>query len=102
MTWCFIYIGIFLNGAILFFGDNSFFPDKNNEEKIVYYCIFCLVIYVFCWFLQWNAFPKWFSYLNDIVDLYHKKYFQREEKNLPHYSLLEKIKSVGDEKQKNL
>ena len=102
MTWCFIYIGIFLNGAILFFGDNSFFPDKNNEEKIVYYCIFSLVIYVFCWFLQWNAFPKWFSYLNDIVDLYHKKYFQREEKNLPHYSLLEKIKSVGDEKQKNL
>ena len=97
MTYCFIYIGIFLNGAILFFGDNNFFPEKSNQEKLVFYLVDSLFVFVICWIMQWNAFPIWFNYLSSIVDLYHKKYFQRDEKNLPHYSLLEKIKNIDNE-----
>ena len=44
-----------------------------------------------CWFVPWNNFPYWFTYVNDIKDLYFKKYFSRIERKLPHYQLIEKI-----------
>ena len=87
----FIYFGTVTNLAVIFFGESHFFPDVSQYSKIIYYCICILIIFTMCWFVPWNNFPYWFTYVNDIKDLYFKKYFSRIERKLPHYQLIEKI-----------
>ena len=34
--------------------------------------------------LTWNVLPPWFEYLEEIKELYIKKYYDRDSNNLPH------------------
>ena len=92
----FIYFGLVTNLAVIFFGDNNFFPDKDKEFKIIFYCVCILVIFIICWFVPWNNYPYWFTYVDDIKNLYDKKYFSRIERKLPHYQLIEKMNNRED------
>ena len=87
-----VYIGMFSNVAFLIFGDNSFMPTKNISYKVVLYCAVEFVIFVMTLFVKWNILPSWFEYLDDIKEVYHKKYFRRDSKNLPHLLLIESKK----------
>ena len=79
---------MFSNVAFLIFGDNYFMPTKNISYKIVLYCAVEFVIFILTLFIKWNILPSWFEYLDDIKEVYHKKYFRRSGKNLPHLLLL--------------
>ena len=83
-----VYGGMFSNVAFLIFGDNYFMPTKNISYKIVLYCAVEFVIFILTLFIKWNILPSWFEYLDDIKEVYHKKYFRRSGKNLPHLLLL--------------
>ena len=85
-----VYIGMFSNVAFLIFGDNYFMPEKNISYKIVLYCAVEFVIFLATLFVKWNILPSWFEYLDDIKEVYHKKYFRRDYKNLPHILLMER------------
>lgn len=85
-----VYIGMLSNVAFLIFGDNYFMPTKKISYKIVLYCAVEFVIFIATLFVKWNILPSWFEYLDDIKEVYHKKYFRRESKNLPHLLLIEK------------
>lgn len=86
----FVYIGMLSNVAFLVFGDNYFMPEKNISFKIVLYCAVEFVIFFITLFVKWNILPNWFEYLDDIKEVYHKKYFRRDAKNLPHILLMER------------
>ena len=83
-----VYGGMFSNVAFLIFGDNYFMPTKNISYKIVLYCAVEFVIFILTLFVKWNILPSWFEYLDDIKEVYNKKYFRRSAKNLPHLLLL--------------
>ena len=85
-----VYIGMLSNVAFLIFGDNYFMPTKNISYKIVLYCAVEFVIFIATLFVKWNILPSWFEYLDDIKEVYHKKYFRRDAKNLPHLLLIER------------
>ena len=87
-----VYGGMFSNVAFLFFGDNYFMPTKNISYKVVLYCAVEFVIFILTLFVKWNIMPSWFEYLDDIKEVYNKKYFRRSAKNLPHLLLLERQK----------
>ena len=87
-----VYIGMLSNVAFLIFGDNSFMPTKNISYKVVLYCAVEFVIFIMTLFVKWNILPSWFEYLDDIKEVYHKKYFRRDAKNLPHLLLIERKK----------
>ena len=87
-----VYGGMFSNVAFLIFGDNYFMPTKNISYKILLYCAVEFVIFVLTLFVKWNIMPSWFEYLDDIKEVYHKKYFRRSSKNLPHLLLIERQK----------
>ena len=80
----------------MIFGDYNFFPDKDKEFKIIFYCLSILINFIICWFVPWNNYPFWFTYVNDIKNLYDKKYFSRIERKLPHYQLIEKMHNRED------
>lgn len=48
-------------------------------------------MFVLCQVARWNVIPSWFQFVGEIKELYQKKYYKREESNLPHYFLVEKI-----------
>lgn len=85
-----VYIGMLSNVAFLIFGDNYFMPTKNISYKIVLYCAVEFVIFILTLFVKWNILPSWFEYLDDIKEVYNKKYFRRDAKNLPHLLLIER------------
>ena len=85
-----VYGGMFSNVAFLIFGDNYFMPKKNISYKIMLYCAVEFVIFVLTLFIKWNILPSWFEYLDDIKEVYNKKYFRRSAKYLPHLLLLER------------
>ncbi len=87
-----VYVGMLSNVAFLIFGDNYFMPTKNISYKIVLYCAVEFVIFILTLFVKWNILPSWFEYLDDIKEVYHKKYFRRDAKNLPHLLLIERKK----------
>ena len=87
-----VYGGMFSNVAFLIFGDNYFMPTKNISYKVVLYCAVEFVIFILTLFVKWNIMPSWFEYLDDIKEVYNKKYFRRSAKNLPHLLLLESQK----------
>ena len=87
-----VYGGMFSNVAFLIFGDNYFMPTKNISYKIVLYCAVEFVIFILTLFVKWNILPSWFEYLDDIKEVYNKKYFRRSAKNLPHLLLLARQK----------
>ena len=87
-----VYGGMFSNVAFLIFGDNYFMPTKNISYKVVLYCAVEFVIFILTLFVKWNIMPSWFEYLDDIKEVYNKKYFRRSAKNLPHLLLLERQK----------
>ena len=87
-----VYGGMFSNVAFLIFGDNYFMPTKNISYKILLYCAVEFVIFILTLFVKWNILPSWFEYLDDIKEVYNKKYFRRSAKNLPHLLLMERQK----------
>ena len=78
------------NVAFLIFGDNYFMPEKNLSYKIVLYCAVEFTIFILTVFVKWNILPSWFEYLDDIKEVYHKNYFRRDGKSLPHLLLIKK------------
>ena len=87
-----VYGGMFSNVAFLIFGDNYFMPDKKISYKVLLYCAVEFVIFILTLFVKWNIMPSWFEYLDDIKEVYNKKYFRRSAKNLPHLLLMERQK----------
>ena len=87
-----VYGGMFSNVAFLIFGDNYFMPDKKISYKILLYCAVEFVIFILTLFAKWNIMPSWFEYLDDIKEVYDKKYFRRSSKYLPHLLLMERQK----------
>ena len=85
-----VYAGMLSNVAFLIFGDNYFMPTKNISYKIVLYCAVEFVIFILTLFVKWNILPSWFDYLDDIKEIYNKKYFRRDPKNLPHLLIIER------------
>ena len=85
-----VYAGMLSNVAFLIFGDNYFMPTKNISYKIVLYCAVEFVIFILTLFVKWNILPSWFEYLDDIKEIYKKKYFRRDPKNLPHLLIIER------------
>ena len=85
-----VYIGMLSNVAFLIFGDNYFMPTKNISYKIVLYCAVEFVIFIITLFVKWSILPPWFEYLDDIKEIYNKKYFRRDAKNLPHILIIER------------
>ena len=80
----FIYIGLLSNAAFVFFADNYFLPDYSIYNKINIYCVFVFGVFLVSTVLTWNVLPPWFEYLEEIKELYIKKYFDRDSNNLPH------------------
>ena len=106
----FIYLGLLSNAAFVFFADNYFLPEYSTYNKINVYCVFVFCVFLVSTLLTWNILPPWFQYLEDIKELYKKKYFDRDSNNLPHLhlskiiglkTLKEKIKYEQGEKEKN-
>ena len=87
-----VYIGILSNVAFLIFGDNYFLPKAKISYKIVLYCACEFVIFILTIFVKFNILPSWFEYLDDIKEVYYKKYFRRDSKYLPHLLLMERKK----------
>ena len=85
-----VYVGMLSNVAFLIFGDNYFMPEKNLSYKIVLYCAVEFTIFILTVFVKWNILPSWFEYLDDIKEVYHKNYFRRDGKSLPHLLLIKK------------
>ena len=85
-----VYSGMLSNVAFLIFGDNYFMPTKNISYKIVLYCAVEFVIFILTLFVKWNILPSWFEYLDDIKEIYNKKYFRRNPNNLPHLLYIER------------
>ena len=52
--------------------------------------------------VKWNVTPKWFEYLGEIKELYQKKYYKRDEQNLPHYYLIERIEKKKKERKEKV
>ena len=96
-----VYVGMLSNVAFLIFGDNYFMPKKNLSYKVVLYCAVEFVIFILTIFVKWNILPGWFEYLDDIKETYHKKYFRRNAKNLPHLLLIERKKNKKKYKKYN-
>ena len=95
----FIYLGLISNAAFAFFADNYFLPNVSIENKINIYCVFVFVVFLMSTILFWNIFPPWFQYLEDIKELYMKKYYERDNGNLPHLHIIKK-KELGMLKDK--
>ena len=94
----YIYIGLITNPSFLIFGDNYFMPEKSFYYKIILYCVFVFVLFIVTLFVKWNILPFWFEYLQDIKELYYKKYYIRDARNLPHLYLLNKERSKKNKK----
>ena len=86
----FIYLGLISNAAFVFFADNYFLPEMPIYSKINIYCVFVFVIFLMSIVFFWNILPPWFQYLEDIKELYNKKYYERDNKNLPHLHIVKK------------
>ena len=86
----FIYIGLLSNAAFVFFADNYFLPEYSTYDKINIYCYFVFGVFLLSTLLTWNILPPWFEYLDDIKELYIKKYFERASNNLPHLHIKKK------------
>ena len=93
-----MYIGLFSNAAFVFFADNYFLPQISTYDKINIYCLFVFLVFLMSTLLSWNIFPPWFEYLEEIKELYIKKYYDRERNNLPHLHLkkLSGLKTIED------
>jgi hypothetical protein len=87
----FIYIGLLSNAAFVFFADNYFLPEYTTYNKIIIYCVFVFGVFLLSTLLTWNILPPWFQYLEDIKELYIKKYYDRDSNNLPHLHIKKKI-----------
>ena len=88
----FIYLGLISNAAFVFFADNYFLPEQSTYNKINFYCLFVFVVFLMSTVFFWNILPPWFQYLEDIKELYQKKYYERENNNLPHLHIRKKKK----------
>jgi len=86
----FIYLGLISNAAFVFFADNYFLPEISIYNKINIYCVFVFVVFLMSTVFFWNIFPPWFQYLEDIKELYEKKYYERDNNNLPHLHIVKK------------
>ena len=94
----FMYIGLFSNAAFVFFADNYFLPEFSTYDKINIYCVFVFGVFLTSTILSWNIFPPWFQYLDEIKELYVKKYYDRDSNNLPHLHINKKegLKTLED------
>ena len=94
----FIYLGLISNAAFVFFADNYFLPEYSIYNKINIYCLFVFCVFLMSIVLFWNIFPSWFQYLEDIKELYSKKYYERNSNNLPHLHIVKKkeLKALQD------
>ena len=97
----YIYIGLFTNTAVIIFGDNYFMPEKTNNQKAIIYLVTVIIIFTVTKIIPWNSIPPWFEYLQEIKDMYNKKYYVRNNMNLPHLYLLDKLKG-GKERKHSL
>ena len=88
----FIYLGLISNAAFVFFADNYFLPEQSTYNKINFYCLFVFIVFLMSTVFFWNILPPWFQYLEDIKELYQKKYYERENNNLPHLHIRKKKK----------
>ena len=86
----FIYLGLLSNAAFVFFADNYFLPEYTTYNKIIIYSGFVFGVFLASTFLTWNILPPWFEYLDEIKELYVKKYFDRDSNNLPHLHIEKK------------
>ena len=95
----FIYLGYFINVGLIVFGDSYFLPDISFEIKLIIFISGIILLNILCNVINWNILPYWFFHLDEIKELYQKKYFLRGRNNLPHFNLLEKIfpESINDE-----
>ena len=95
----FIYLGYFINVGLIVFGDSYFLPDISFEIKLIIFISGVILLNILCNVINWNILPNWFFHLDEIKELYQKKYFLRGRNNLPHFTLLEKIfpESMNDE-----
>ncbi len=95
----FIYLGYFINIGLIVFGDSYFLPDISFEIKLIIFISGIILLNILCNVINWNILPYWFFHLDEIKELYQKKYFLRGRNNLPHFNLLEKIfpESINDE-----
>ena len=103
----FIYLGLITNFAIVIFSDHRFVVlGKDHESeltvKIVMFVLSLIVILAICSIVKWNVTPKWFEYLGEIKELYQKKYYKRDEQNLPHYYLIERIEKKKRERKEKV
>ena len=87
----FIYLGLLSNAAFVFFADNYFLPEYTLYNKINVYCVFVFGVFLLSTLLTWNVLPPWFEYLDDIKELYTKKYFERDSSNLPHLTITKNV-----------
>ena len=88
----FIYLGLISNAAFVFFADNYFLPEYSTYSKINFYALFVFVVFLMSTVFFWNILPPWFQYLEDIKELYQKKYYERDNNNLPHLHIRKKKK----------
>ena len=86
----FIYLGLLSNAAFVFFADNYFLPEISTYNKINIYCGFVVCVFLMSYFLTWNVLPPWFDYLEEIKEMYIKKYYERNSNNLPHLHIRRK------------
>lgn len=88
----FIYLGLITNIAIIVFGDPEFLPEKDIYYKIVIYAGVVIFIFMITKIISWNIIPKWFNLLNEIKELYQKKYYHKEFESLGHIRLSDNMR----------
>ena len=66
-------------------------PEYTLYNKINVYCVFVFGVSLLSTLLTWNVLPPWFEYLDDIKELYTKKYFERDSSNLPHLTITRNV-----------
>jgi hypothetical protein len=86
-----IYLSLFINVGLIVFGDNYFLPDFPFEIKLIIFISAIIILNILYNMINWNILPFWFNHLDEIKELYQKKYYMRGRNNLPHFKLIEKI-----------
>ena len=85
-----IYLGLVTNIGIVVFTDKEFVV-QDNLYRVIAYAGIVLFMFIVFQIAHWNIIPSWFNLIEEIKELYYKKYFSRDEKALPHFDLIRKI-----------
>jgi len=92
----FMFVGLNINVAlILYLGDK-----KNKFNKLIIFFMIENLILALNYLFDWYVLPSWFKYVERLKFLYKIKFFDRDDKNLPHLKFNDIIKNY--EKNDNL